>query len=45
MPEEAVERASGPLQNLEVSFRPLVAKLSDDVEPAVAMFVYPRRAE
>jgi hypothetical protein len=45
MPEEAAERASGPLQNLEAAFRPLVARLSDDVEPAFAMFVYPERGE
>jgi hypothetical protein len=45
MPEEAAARAAGPLDGLEAAFRPLVAGLTDDVEPAPAMFVYPEQAK
>ena len=45
MPDEAAERAAGPLQGLEAAFRPLVVELSDDVEPAYVLLLHPEAAE
>jgi hypothetical protein len=45
MPEEAAERAAVPLQGLEDAFRPLVAELTDDVEPAYVLLLHPEAAE
>jgi hypothetical protein len=35
IPDEALERVSGPLDGLERAFRPLVATILDEVEPAI----------
>lgn len=45
IPEEAVERAAGPLDALEAAFRPLAAKVPIETEIAPAMLVHPERAE
>jgi hypothetical protein len=37
IPEEAIERISGPLDALHSSFVPLLAKLSNNVEPAIIL--------
>lgn len=35
IPDEALDRAAGPLDGLERAFRPLVATIPDDIEPAI----------
>ena len=37
IPQEAVERAAPALEALEAAFRPLAAKLSHSVEPAIIL--------
>lgn len=45
IPEPDLDRITPALDALEAAFRPLTHNIPDDVEPAVAFYVFPERAE
>jgi len=45
IPEPDLDRITPSLDALEAAFRPLTKGIPDDVEPAVAFYVFPEAAE
>ena len=45
IPEPDLDRIAPALDALEAAFRPLAKDIPHDVEPAVAFYVFPERAE
>lgn len=45
IPTPDVDRIAPALDALETAFRPLVKNIPDDVEPAVAFYVFPESAK
>ena len=45
IPEPDLDRITPALDGLEAAFRPLAKDIPHDVEPAVAFYVFPERAE
>jgi len=45
IPEPDLDRIAPALDALEAAFRPLTKNIPDDVEPAVAFYVFPESGE
>jgi hypothetical protein len=45
IPEPDLDRITPALDTLEAAFRPLTKHIPDDVEPALAFYVFPEAAE